>query len=302
MYQIDILTNLNLFLEMQPVLSYAIIIIFSLMIGSFLNVLIYRIPITIFNAWRSECYDYLELKPSANITTKNISILKPCRSFCPNCNQQINLIDNIPLLSYLMLKGKCKSCQKKISLRYPFIEFITMAASILVILEFGFSLLSLSIIFLTYLLILIAAIDFDHLIIPDNLSYIGLWLGLLINTQILGYNGFIDINQAILGCIIGYLVLWSLYWIFKILTGKEGFGHGDFKLTALFGAWLGVYSLFPLLIIASLSGIIVSIIAKIAGKREFDQPFPFGPYLALAGWLMLLYKDYWPLNNLGVIY
>lgn len=177
-----------------------------------------------------------------------------------------------------------------------------MVASILVILKFGFSLLSLSVIFLSYLLIIIAAIDFEHLIIPDNLSYIGLWLGLFINTQILTNISLANINQAVVGCIIGYLILWSLYWLFKLMTGKEGFGHGDFKLTALFGAWLGVYSLFPLLILASVSGIIVSLGAKLAGSRELDQPFPFGPHLALAGWLMILYRDFWPLNNLGLIY
>lgn len=172
----------------------------------------------------------------------------------------------------------------------------------LILFQYGFTSLSLLILLLNYLLIVIAAIDYEHLIIPDNLTYVGLWLGLLVSIQFFNNESLTDINQAILGCVFGYLALWSLYWVFKIFTGKEGFGHGDFKLTALFGAWLGLSNLLPLLIIASVTGIIGSLIAKILNTRELDQPFPFGPYLALAGWIMLLYKDYWPLTNLGVIY
>lgn len=291
-------------------LSIVVLTIFSLLIGSFLNVVIYRLPITIFNEWRNDCYDFLEINPSKENINKhnkkynvdsNITFFSPKRSQCPKCNNPIKFYDNIPILSFLLLRGKCRECNQSIAWRYPLIEFLTALASILVIFQFGFTPLGFSIIFLSYLLIIIAAIDFEHMIIPDSLSYVGLWLGLLINLKILNTTNITSIDNSIIGAVVGYLLLWSLYWLFKILTGKEGFGHGDFKLTALFGAWLGVFHIFPLLIIASVTGIIFTVTSSLLGKHNLEQPFPFGPYLVFAGWIVLLYKDCWPVNILTII-
>lgn len=298
----EILDTLDIFLNNYALVMYIFITVFGLMIGSFLNVVIYRLPIVIFTQWRTDCYDFLEInKKDQHIDKKTakISLFKPLRSMCPNCNKLISLKDNIPIISFLLLRGSCRQCKHKISYRYPIIEFLSAVATVLTINQFGFSQVAMAVLFLTYLLITIASIDFDHLIIPDNLSYIGLWLGLLINISIFETLPFTSIYSAILGTILGYLTLWTLYWVFKLLTGKEGFGHGDFKLTALFGAWLGVEGIFPVLIIASILAIIISIISYLIKSRSFDKPFPFGPYLAFAGWIMLLFQDNWPLNNIS---
>lgn len=297
--------NLNLYLDNFPMLILGTVFILSLLIGSFLNVVIYRLPISLFNQWRQDCYEFLELKDSAddainNSPDRKINLFYPQRSFCPNCKVQINFYDNIPVVSFILLKAKCRACSNPISWRYPIIELLTAIASTLVFIQFGFSSLSLAILFLSFLLIIISAIDFDHQIIPDNLSYIGLWLGLLINISFFNNQIITSISDAILGAVLGYLVLWIIYWTFKLLTGKEGFGHGDFKLNALFGAWLGILNLLPILIMASILAIACSVSASIIGKHKLDQPFPFGPFLAFAGWIVLLFQNSLVVNILSV--
>ena len=303
-FDANILENINYFYNNNFIVANIFIIIFSLIIGSFLNVIIYRLPIVIFNEWREDCYEFLNTKKKDRVIdkkTKKITLFSPNRSFCPECNNKIKYYDNIPVISFILLKSKCRHCKTPISWRYPFIELLAAFASVLVFIQYNINSLSLAILFLTYLLIIIACIDFENLIIPDSLSYIGLWLGLIINSSIFDINNITYASDAILGAIVGYLILWILYWVFKLTTGKEGFGHGDFKLTALFGAWLGLSAIFPILIIASITGIIFSVIAYYRGIRGLDKPFPFGPYLVFAGWIMLLYKDYLPINIISLI-
>ncbi len=264
----------------------------GLIIGSFLNMIIYRLPLIIFQEWRKDCHEFLNTPKlqtnDSDANNKEITFFKPSRSFCPHCSKQIAIKDNIPVLSFFLLRGKCRDCQNKIHWQYPLIELITAASSVLVLSQFDLTLFSLSLLFLSYLLITIAFIDYNHMIIPDSLTYIGLWLGLIINTSM--YQ-LIPIEYAISGAILGYMILWLIYWVFKLITHKEGFGHGDFKLSAMFGAWLGVYNLFPMLILASILGISVAVVAHISKRGNIHKPFPFGPYLALSGWLMLLFQN-----------
>ena len=286
-----------MFIELN-LLYFISCIIFCLLIGSFLNMLIYRLPLMIFKEWQTECDHYLkEQKKTKKKPDTNVSLLKPSRSFCPKCNHTIAKKDNIPLISFILLKGKCRNCRKKIPLRYPLVELLTLIVGLSVFIRFDFDLLGLAVLFLSFILILIAFIDYEHMIIPDYLSYVGLWLGLLINIS--NYQ-IISIDLAIYGAICGYLLLWSIYWIFKLTTGKEGFGHGDFKLSALFGAWLGIFNIFPVLIIASITGTIVFMInhSLTESKSHINKPFAFGPYLAIAGWLVLLFPEYLDINHL----
>lgn len=294
---------------MPSTLYLVIIAIFCLLIGSFLNMLIYRLPLMMFHQWNQDCHDYLKNNHqipsekleiifnfpnySENNTNSNISVFKPSRSICPHCKTQILAKDNIPILSFIVLKAKCRTCSTKISWRYPFIELLTAILGVTMALNFGFNVTGFCVIFLCFLLILIAAIDYDHLMIPDSLSYIGLWLGLLLN---ISPYGITPISLAILGVVAGYLSLWSIFWLFKFTTGKEGFGHGDFKLLALFGAWLGVFNLLQIITISSVIALISTILASLAKRIEIDKPFPFGPYLVIAGICTLLFPGLWPFD------
>lgn len=286
-----------------PVLVLICAGFFGLIIGSFLNVLIYRIPQVMFAEWRKDCCEFLEIKNNLNKSEQqSITIFSPLRSMCPYCQYQIPALDNIPVLSYIILQGKCRNCDVNIPSKYPIVEVLTAIISILIIYQFGLTLTSLCVFFLSYLLITAAVIDLEHMIIPDNLTFIGLWSGLLYNLKLINVISFTTIDQAILGAIIGYLFLWVIYWVFKLTTGKEGFGYGDFKLTALFGAWLGVSMLLPIIVLASITAIIFAVINSIFKIRKLDQAFPFGPYLVFAGWVLLMYKDYIPLDNYQIIY
>jgi leader peptidase (prepilin peptidase)/N-methyltransferase len=245
----------------------------------------------VFNDWHKECINFLELNTTDQKKYPSkypkLNFFSPLNSICPNCSHSIKIIDNIPILSFIILKAKCRYCQQKISWQYPLIELLSCIASLSVVLIWGLNITSLAILLLTYLLIVISGIDFKYLIIPDSLNYIGLWLGLVLNASMFK---IVPLHFAVLGAVLGYLFLWSIYWLFKLIRGKEGFGYGDFKLAALFGAWFGFFNLFPMLIISSIVAIVFSIIAYFTHKRTMDQPFPFGPYLAIAGWLVLLFK------------
>ncbi|MDH5611631.1 MAG: A24 family peptidase [Gammaproteobacteria bacterium] len=275
---------LNVF-ETTLWLFYATILILSLCVGSFLNVVIYRLPAMLERDWRIQCHEYLELG-DARIDDKlqHLSLAKP-GSTCPHCGHRIRAWENIPVLSYLFLKGKCSSCNSTISLRYPVIELITGVLSVIVAIKFGVSLTTLCALFLTWTLIALTLIDYDKQLLPDDLTLPLLWLGLLISF----FNVFTDTESSLIGAILGYMILWTVFQIFKLVTGKEGMGFGDFKLLAALGAWMGWQLLPQIILLSSVVGAVTGIFMLITGLTKRQQPIPFGPYLAVAGWIALMW-------------
>jgi len=274
----------------SPILFIGISFVLALLIGSFLNVVIYRLPIMMEREWRAQCEEIAET-PAAELPTGRFDLVAP-RSRCPSCGHTITAIQNIPVVSYLVLGGKCASCQAPISRRYPVIELLTAVMTAIVAWRFGFGWEAAAAILMTWTLIAISVIDIDHQIIPDSISLPLIWAGLFLSlfhesagAEIL----FVDPGTAIAGGLAGYLSLWSIYHLFRLLTGKEGMGYGDFKLLAALGAWLG-WQMLPLIILLSaFVGAIVGV-ALIAFKRQDrNVPIPFGPYLAAAGWIAMLY-------------
>ncbi len=268
--------------------------VLGLLVGSFLNVVIYRVPVMLQREWRQQCCEFLELdekkfsKDDPTAKHKVFNLVKP-DSHCPQCNAPVRAWQNIPILSYVMLRGRCAGCQKHISLRYPIIELVTGLLSGLVAWQFGATWLTLAFLVLTWSLISLTMIDFDHQLLPDNITLPLLWLGLLVNTLL--PETTVSAADAVLGAIIGYLSLWSLYWAFKLLTGKEGMGYGDFKLLAALGAWMGWQSLLLIVILSSLVGAVVGIALLLFRGRDRNIPIPFGPYLAGAGFIAMLWGD-----------
>ena len=241
----------------------------GLIIGSFLNVVIVRIPHMVLEVFESD-------PPSFNL-------LWPA-SHCPKCQVTIHWFDNIPILSFIWLKGQCRHCQQKISPRYPFVEALTAILSYIVALHFGPTLYTAWSLMLVWALIALAMIDFEHTILPDNITLPFLWVGLFANT----FDVFTSAKEAILGAIIGYLSLWIIFWVFKLLTRKEGMGYGDFKLLALLGAWLGWQALPLIILVASFLGSVVGISLILLKKKDRNSAVPFGPFLAIAGYSVLL--------------
>lgn len=286
-----IFNNFIQLLQESPTFFYTSIALISLMVGSFLNVAIYRLPKMMEYAWYHECREFLAEELSENKLKKltPMSLSKP-DSTCPHCGHLIRFYENIPLLSWLVLKGKCSQCNSKISARYPAIELATMLLSLIVANHFGATIATPLVILLTWGLIVLTMIDFDHMLLPDQITLPLLWLGLLINI-----NGtFVLLTDAVIGAAAGYMSLFSVFWLFKLLTGKEGMGFGDFKLFAVFGAWLG-WQLLPLLILmASVVGAVVGITMILFKNHQRQQGIPFGPYLAIAGWITFLWgEDIW---------
>jgi len=259
--------------------------ILGLLVGSFLNVLIYRLPIMMKRSWTQECQEFLEL-PITEPSPKVFNLCLPA-SHCTKCDTNIKSYQNIPVLSYLFLKGKCANCQAKISIRYPFVEALTCIASAIVAFQLGGGIETLFALFLTWTLIALSGIDIDHQLLPDNITLPVLWLGILLSL----FGIFTDPVSSIIGAMAGYLSLWSIYQLFKLLTGKEGMGFGDFKLLALFGAWFGWQYLMIIVLISSLVGAIIGISMMIILGRDKNIPIPFGPYLAIAGWIALLWGE-----------
>lgn len=279
-------------LSSSPALLITVCSILGLLVGSFLNVVVYRLPIMMQRDWKDQCCEYLEIEnsiPDANDSSAKFEVfnLQKPDSHCPHCNHKIKPWENIPVLSYLILGGKCSNCSSKISLRYPSVEFINGVLSALVAATFGASWLTLALLLMTWSLVALTLIDFDHQLLPDNITLPLLWLGLLVNTLDLGFG--VSIRDAVIGAIAGYLVLWFFYWAFKLITGKEGMGYGDFKLLAALGAWMGWQSLLPIVILSSLVGAIFGLIMIVAMGRDRSIPMPFGPYLAGAGFIMLIW-------------
>jgi leader peptidase (prepilin peptidase)/N-methyltransferase len=255
--------------------------LFGLLIGSFLNVVIYRVP----KMMQRESDNYVASESGRDLPhTDRFDLVMP-RSACPHCGHQITALENIPVLSYLVLKGKCRACKAAISKRYPTVELITGALSGALIWHFGSGWAGLATLLFAYLLIALTFIDADTQLLPDDLSYPLLWAGLLVNL-----NGtLVPLRDAVIGAAAGYMALWSVYWAFKLATGKEGMGYGDFKLLAALGAWLGWAMLPTIILLSSVVGALVGIGLIVFTKHGRDKPIPFGPYLAAAGMIALLY-------------
>lgn len=252
--------------------------------GSFISMLVYRIPIMLFRSWREDCNVFFAEHPLAKDTKKPMNLAFPC-SHCPRCEHALKWYHNIPILGYIMQRGKCYYCKKSIPLRYPFIELLATILPVFCYLQFGFDLPFYFTTFLSWVMLLQSYIDIEHQIIPDQITLPVLWIGLFVNT----FGVFTDINSAIIGAISGYLSLWIFAKLFFLITKKEGMGHGDFKLLAMLGAWLGWQVLPIIILLSSLSGAIIGIVILLIKKQGKNTPIPFGPFLALAGWITLIY-------------
>lgn len=277
-------------LAQQPLLLWLLVFCLGLVVGSFLNVVIHRLPLMMEAEWKGQCRELLELP--AEQGARPISLATPGSS-CPHCGHGIRWYQNIPILSYLLLKGRCANCQKSISLRYPLVELLTGILSLLVAWRFGASAQTLALLPLTWGLIALSFIDLDKQLLPDSITLPLLWLGLAISLGTV----FINPAEAILGALVGYLSLWSFYWAFKLITGKEGMGHGDFKLLALFGAWVGWKLVLLIILLSAVVGAVFGIGMILFRGHDRQIPIPFGPYLAVAGWICLLWG-----RELGQVY
>ena len=280
----------ELLAQQLPWLYVALLTLLGLLVGSFLNVVIYRLPIMLERSWQQEYQEYFG-EETADATTKEVqperfNLMVP-RSACPHCGHPISALENIPLVSWLWLRGRCRVCQAPISARYPLVELLTGLATACVAWHFNLGWPLLGALGLTWTLIALTFIDLDKMLLPDQLTLPLLWAGLLLN--LLG--GLASLQDAVIGAIAGYLLLWSLYWSFKLLTGKEGMGYGDFKLLAALGAWLGWQSLPLILILSSVVGAVVGITLMLLRRHQQGNPIPFGPYLAMAGWIALIWGE-----------
>ena len=267
-------------------------LVLGLLVGSFLNVIIYRMPVILQRDWKRQCSEFLEIdnslsKDKSHSLKHEVFNLQQPASHCPHCYHKIKPWENVPLISYIALGGKCSNCKAKISLRYPSVEFINGVLSALVAFTFGATWLTLALLIFTWSLLVLTLIDFDHQLLPDDITIPLLWLGLLVNALDLGFG--VSLDDAVIGAIAGYLVLWAFYWVFKLTTNKEGMGYGDFKLLAALGAWMGWQSLLPIIILSSVVGAVSGIIMIIALGRDKSVPMPFGPYLSGAGFIMLIW-------------
>ncbi|HDZ56647.1 MAG TPA: prepilin peptidase [Pseudomonas xinjiangensis] len=257
----------------------------GLVIGSFLNVVIHRLPKMMARDWRQQAQEILELKEESQ-PEPTYNLILP-HSHCPHCNAEIKAWQNIPVLSYLFLRGRCGNCKARISPRYPLVELLTAALSMVVAWQFGFGWAAGAMLLLTWGLIVLSLIDADTQLLPDDIVLPLLWLGLIVNSVGL----FTDLNTALWGAVAGYLALWTVYWVFKLITGKEGMGYGDFKLLAMLGAW-GGWQILPLtILLSSLVGAVLGIIILKSRGDSNATPLPFGPYLAIAGWIALIWGD-----------
>ena len=263
------------------------VFIFGLLIGSFLNVVILRLPARLEHDWRCQCKELLETESAGDETSTPPPDLMWSRSECPKCGHVIKAHENIPLLSYLFLKGRCSSCKTHISIRYPIIEGTTAVLFLLVGWHFGPNLQTLAALGLTALLIALTFIDIDHQLLRDDLTFLLLWAGLFASL----FNVFTDPVSSIIGALAGYLSLWLVYHGFRLLTGKEGMGYGDFKLLAALGAWIGWQMLPLIILLSSLVGAVIGLIMIGMKRHKSSQPMPFGPFIALAGWIALMWGD-----------
>ena len=271
----------------NPALLISAVFLFGLMVGSFLNVVIHRVPSMMKREWRQQSIEYLELTKDFPDEDQSVYNLVKPDSHCPNCQHQIRWYENLPVISYLVLRGKCSACKNPISKRYPLVELLTGILSAVVATHFGWSAQLLPALLLTWAIVAMVGIDFDHQLLPDSLTMPLLWLGLLVNTQSM----FVDPVTAIIGATAGYLALWSVYWGFKLLTGKEGMGYGDFKMLAMVGAWLG-WQVLPITVLISAGvGLLIMLPQMLFMGRDRTKGFAFGPFIGIAGWIMLLWGE-----------
>jgi leader peptidase (prepilin peptidase)/N-methyltransferase len=296
------MTDLGDIFSTVPLLFAGCVFVLSLLVGSFLNVVIHRLPIMLDREWKAQAREMLEegeepspapsaTSPARGRGEERYNLLVP-RSRCPSCNAEIKAHQNIPVVSYLLLGGKCANCSARISPRYPIVELVTAVLSAAVALRFGWHWQTLAALVLTWSLIALTVIDLDHTILPDVITLPLLWLGLLLSLAWqAGMAPPAPVNpvSAILGAAAGYLTLWSVYWLFKLATGKEGMGYGDFKLFGALGAWMGWQMLPLVLLFSAFTGAVVGIALIVVRGRDRNVPIPFGPYLAAAGWIALMW-------------
>ena len=263
--------------------------VLGLCIGSFLNVVIYRLPVMMEKNWREECTSFLHPEQESEQQSESeppprFNLMTP-RSACPNCQHAIASWENIPVISWLFLRGRCSGCKKVISPRYPLVEITTAILFTIVAAHFGVTIAAVAACLFTATLIALTMIDYDHMLLPDSLVLPLVWAGLIVNY----FSVFTDFSSAFWGAVWGYLILWSIFWLFKLATGKDGMGYGDFKLLAALGAW-GGYELLPaIIVLSSIAGVVIGAGLIVLQKLGKGKPMPFGPYLAIAGWIALLW-------------
>jgi len=280
-------------LQTVPAAFVGACLVLGLMVGSFLNVVIYRLPKMMELGWQQQC---AELRGEEPVATPAYNLTVP-RSACPHCNHAISAWENIPIASYLLLRGKCKGCGAAISPRYPIIEAISGILSAGAAWHFGFGPAAAGALLLIWALLALTAIDFDTQLLPDDITLPLLWAGLLFNL----FGVFTNLSGAVIGAVVGYLTLWSVYWLFKLVTGKEGMGYGDFKLLAALGAWLGWQMLPLIILLSSLVGAVIGIFLIVAFKHGRNIPIPFGPYLAGGGLIALFWGQTLTQNYLQLL-
>ena len=267
-------------------------LVLGLLVGSFLNVVIYRLPKMMERDWQQQCSEFLandsniSTLPETNEKQESFNLMVPA-SRCPSCGHKIRSWENIPVISYAFLGGKCSSCKTTISIRYPIIELATGILSVVAIAYVGVSWNGLAALLLTWSLIALTMIDLDTYLLPDDITLPLLWLGLIINS----FGMFTDLPSALWGAVAGYMSLWMVYQLFKLVTGKEGMGFGDFKLLAALGAWMGWQMLPQIILLSSLVGAVIGITMIVVRGRDKNIPIPFGPYLAIAGWIAFIWGD-----------
>ncbi len=283
---------LELFAQSAP-LFIAVVFAFALVVGSFLNVVIHRLPIMMEREWREQADELTNTPPAIDLPEGRFDLVVP-RSHCPSCGALITAWQNVPVVSYLLLRGRCANCKTPISARYPFVELMTALLAAACAWRFGPGSETLVAIALTLALLAISMIDADTQLIPDSIVSPLLWLGLalsLFHPMAASETLFIAPADAIIGAMAGYLSLWSIYWLFKLATGKEGMGYGDFKLLAALGAWLGWQQLPMIILMSAVVGVMINVTLIVARGKDRNIPIPFGPYLATAGWITMLWGE-----------
>ncbi|MBZ4194719.1 MAG: A24 family peptidase [Candidatus Contendobacter sp.] len=268
-----------------PVLFVTLAVLLGLIIGSFLNVVIHRLPVMMEREWRTQCAELLN-QPAPEANQPAFNLWTP-RSRCPHCSHLIGATENIPLLSFILQRGRCAHCQAGISWQYPLVEAVSGLLTGLVAWQFGFGWPALAALLFTWTLLAAGVIDLKHQLLPDDLTLPLLWLGLAVAL----WGPFADLPSSLIGAMAGYLSLWTVYQAFRLLTGKEGMGHGDFKLLAALGAWTGWQSLVAIVLLSSLVGAVVGLALILFRGRDRGVPMPFGPFLAAAGWIALLWGE-----------
>lgn len=272
------------YLDQNPAIGYPLVAGLGLLVGSFLNVVILRLPKRLEWEWRRDAHEILEDTDNYDPPPPGIVVE---RSHCPHCKHQLSWYENIPVFSWLALRGRCRSCKTPISIQYPLVELLTMLLVLVSVWQFGFGWQGFGAALFSCFLIAGSGIDFRTQLLPDQLTLPLMWLGLIASAD----NLYFPVKPALLGAVAGYLSLWSVWWVFKQLTGKEGMGHGDFKLLAAIGAWVGLKGVLPTIMLSSLVGAIIGSIWLAVKGRDKATPIPFGPYLAIAGWIVFFWGD-----------